>query len=136
MTVILAEAVLSDVKTAFTSIPALMERPSNQNNTSINKLENVSGFYWEQEGLTLFRLMNRDINTEDGLIFFLGGRGGGGGIFWFMKLWVVHDCSMGNSLCKNRPFAGSGHMIRNKLRGTQITEWYFQNKGKSGCTGG
>ena len=69
------------------------------------------------------------------VIFFLGGRGGGGGIFWFMKLWVVHDCSMGNSLCKNRPFAGSGHMIRNKLRGTQITEWDFQNKGKSGCTG-
>ena len=32
----------------------------------------------------------------------------------------------------NRPFAGSGHMVRNKLRWDENN---FQNKGKSGWTG-
>ena len=35
----------------------------------------------------------------------------------------------------NRPFAGSGHMVRNEYAGTQIRQWDFQNKGTSGWTG-
>ena len=35
----------------------------------------------------------------------------------------------------NRPFAGSGHMARKNYIGTQITQWDFQNKGRSGQTG-
>jgi len=46
------------------------------------------------------------------------------------------------SICKfslveilpNRPFAGSGHMVWN-YAGKQVTQWDFQNKGKSGWTG-
>ena len=35
----------------------------------------------------------------------------------------------------NRPFARSGHMARINYTGTQIMQWDFQNKGKSGWTG-
>ena len=36
---------------------------------------------------------------------------------------------------RNRPFARSGHMVRNFYAGTQRTQWDFQDKGKSGLTG-
>ena len=50
---------------------------------------------------------------------------------WLDRFYLLTDCL----ISVNRPFAQSGHMARNKLHWEQITQWDFQNKGKSGWTG-